>query len=139
VIESAHRVIASFSAARMNHYDTLGVARNATQSEIETAYLRKKGIPHSKQPLYTSGLWDATDYAFDALHDPLRRERYDAELHYEEMNPLGKALINALGFIIDGEFLDIPIIRIILLCGVAVLLLWILITTFRYFWTHPLF
>jgi hypothetical protein len=51
------------------------------------------------------------------------------------MNPLVKALL----FIIDGEFLDIPIIRIVLLSAVAVLLLWILVTSVRYFWTHPLF
>jgi|SRR5208337_1713029 len=123
----------------MNSYDILGVPRNATQQEIESAYLRKKGVPHSEQPLYTSGLWDTIDYAFDELHDPQRRQICDAQIQYEEMNPLVRAVVNSVGFIVDGDFLDVPIIRIVLLSGVAVLLLWVLVTAIRYFWAHPLF
>lgn len=123
----------------MNYCDILGVPRNATQAELETAYLRKKGLPYTDQPLYTSGQWDNTDHAFCTLHDPHLRKQHDAELDYEKMNPFSKALTNAAAFIIDGDFLDILAIRIVLLLGEAVLLLWVLITAVRYFWTHPLF
>lgn len=123
----------------INDYDILGLSRNATESEIEAAYLLKKGIPYSKQPLYSSGLWDSIDYAFSKLHDPQRRKEYDAQLRYEEMNPFAKALGNALGFIIDGDFLDVPAVRIVLLSGAALLLLWLLVTAIRHFWEHPLF
>lgn len=129
----------NFFGGGMNYYHTLGVPRNATPPELEAAYLRKKGIPHTKQPLYTSGLWHATDHAFWILHDPQLRRQHDTELDYEKMNPLTKALGNALGFIIEGDFLDIPAIRIALLSGAAVLLLWMLVTTVRYPWIHPLF
>jgi len=124
----------------MNYYDALGVSRNATQLEVEAGYQRTRGIPYSKHPLYTSGSRDPTEDAIYWLRDPQRRKQYDAQLSYEEMSPFAKSLTKALGFIVDDVLNgDIPIIRIVFLSGAAVLLLWLLVTTVRYFWIHPLF
>jgi len=54
----------------MNHYETLGVPREASQAEIESAFERRKQVGPSKE----------TFRAYWWLSDPERRKQYDETL-----------------------------------------------------------
>jgi curved DNA-binding protein CbpA len=62
-----------------NHYEVLGVARTATPDEIRRAYRR---LAHTYHPDVSSAVdardrFDEVSTAYDVLHDPGRRARYD--------------------------------------------------------------
>lgn len=68
---------------RWNHYDTLGVTRNASKEEIKTAFvaLCKKHHPDMNpgQP-DAQGTFVKVNQAYSVLSNPLSREQYDLEL-----------------------------------------------------------
>lgn len=62
----------------MNHYDTLGVAPDATPEEIKAAYRKKAREAHSDVNGGTDEAMAALNVANDVLSDPERRAQYDA-------------------------------------------------------------
>jgi hypothetical protein len=62
------------------HYINLGVARNATASEIKLAY-RKKAREHHPDKGGTEEMFDKVQKAFECLIDPRKREVYDTLQH----------------------------------------------------------
>lgn len=69
--------------AKASHYDTLGVAHDATPEQIKAAYRRKasafhpdRGEPSEKEDRQQA--MAAVNAAHDVLSDPERRARYDA-------------------------------------------------------------
>ena len=73
------------SLERMDHYQTLGVPRDATQEAIRAAFraLSRRhhpdaaGDPHSKAE---SRKFQAAKAAYDVLRDPKARAKYDEDL-----------------------------------------------------------
>jgi signal peptidase I len=57
-----------------DHYETLGVAPDATPQEIESTY-RRIALERG----WEDGFWRELRDAYDVLSDPERRDRYDAE------------------------------------------------------------
>jgi len=79
-------------AESMNFYEILNVKSNATQQEIEKAYLLGKAT-YQRDSLATSGLIDDNEReqmvarieaAFLTLSSPIKRKAYDShELHHK--------------------------------------------------------
>ncbi|TMW59659.1 hypothetical protein Poli38472_004728 [Pythium oligandrum] len=69
---------------RRNHYDILGVKKNATQEEIKKAYRRLALTYHPDKAKDTSHaeLFKDMSAAYNILSDPAARSRYDRELQY---------------------------------------------------------
>lgn len=63
-----------------NHYDILGVGRNASQGEIHSAYRRLAKELHPDRPGGSRERFDRLQEAHDALADADRRRQYDEEL-----------------------------------------------------------
>jgi curved DNA-binding protein CbpA len=61
----------------MDHYDTLGVAKDATQEEIKKARNKKAREHHPDKHGGDTSKMAEVNKAYDVLSDPLKRERYD--------------------------------------------------------------
>lgn len=74
----------------MNHYDTLNIARTASQAEIKQAYRRlvKRFHPDSNREIVNHEQIRQVNAAYEVLGDPDRRQRYDQQLQLIEV-PLG--------------------------------------------------
>lgn len=66
----------------MDHYDTLGVAKNATQEDIKKAYRRLAGIHHPDKGGDTAQ-FQKIQQAYETLSDPQKKQQYDTP------NPFG--------------------------------------------------
>lgn len=62
----------------MSHYDTLGVARDATLDEIKRGYRKASSAAHPDRPGGSDDLMAKVNAAYDVLSDVDRRKRYDA-------------------------------------------------------------
>lgn len=62
----------------MNHYDTLGVPRDATAADIRAAYKRQAKAQHPDRAQGDSQRMQALNVAYHTLKDARRREHYDA-------------------------------------------------------------
>ena len=79
-----------------DHYSTLGVAKNATQDEIKSAY-RKLAKQHHPDLGGDADKFKAINEAYDVLGDPNKRSEYDRpqarfEQHFQDpfaQNPFG--------------------------------------------------
>jgi curved DNA-binding protein CbpA len=60
------------------HYETLGVAEDATQEQITKAYRRKAKAAHTDREGGDNDLMAAINVAYEVLSDPERRKNYDA-------------------------------------------------------------
>lgn len=60
-----------------DHYQTLGVARDASQSEIRTAYRKAASEAHPDRPGGCAERMQAVNVAFEVLGNPERRAAYD--------------------------------------------------------------
>jgi curved DNA-binding protein CbpA len=65
-------------ADEMNHYETLGVARDATSEDIRRAARRASSAAHPDREGGSHEKMQAVNVARDVLLDPERRARYDA-------------------------------------------------------------
>jgi len=66
----------------LNHYELLGVPRDATTKQIEKAYrsLSKAFHPDAASPVTNSAIFREATEAKDTLVDPERRRKYDEQL-----------------------------------------------------------
>jgi DnaJ-class molecular chaperone len=69
----------------MDHYQTLGVAKNATQDEIKKAYRRLAGIHHPDKGGDTAQ-FQKIQSAYEILSDPNKKQQYD------NPNPFGQGM-----------------------------------------------
>ena len=60
----------------MDHYSTLGVARNATPDEIKKAY-RKLASQHHPDKGGDTNVFQKIQLAYDTLGDPAKKQQYD--------------------------------------------------------------
>jgi len=77
----------------MDHYQTLGVAKNATQDEIKKAYRRLAGIHHPDKGGDTAE-FQKIQQAYEILSDPNKKQQYD------NPNPFGQGMPG--GFNVHG-------------------------------------
>jgi curved DNA-binding protein CbpA len=61
----------------MSHYDTLGVARDASLQDVKRAYRKASSAAHPDKG-GSDDLMAKVNAAYDVLSDPERRKRYDA-------------------------------------------------------------
>jgi curved DNA-binding protein len=61
----------------MDHYQTLGVPRTATEKEIKQAYRRLAGKYHPDKPGGDTARFQQIEQAYRILSDPTSREQYD--------------------------------------------------------------
>lgn len=61
----------------MDHYQTLGVPRTATEKEIKQAYRRLAGQHHPDRPGGDTVRFQQIEEAYRTLSDPASREQYD--------------------------------------------------------------
>jgi DnaJ-class molecular chaperone len=64
----------------MDHYNTLGVAKNATPDEIKKAYRRMAGIHHPDKGGNTAE-FQKIQAAYEILGDPQKKQEYDNPHH----------------------------------------------------------
>jgi len=64
-----------------NHYDVLGVARNASYQEIQKAYrkLAQELHPDTKDESVDAEGFHRVQKAYDILSDPMKRQEYDGK------------------------------------------------------------
>lgn len=62
----------------MNHYETLGVERNAKPAQIKRAYRKLASTYHTDRNGGNHDVMAAINKAYETLSDPERRARYDA-------------------------------------------------------------
>jgi len=60
----------------MDHYQTLGVAKNATPDEVKKAY-RKLASQHHPDKGGDTNTFQQIQTAYDTLSDPIKRQQYD--------------------------------------------------------------
>jgi len=60
----------------MDYYDTLGIAKNATQDDIKRAYRRMAGIHHPDKGGDTAQ-FQKIQQAYETLSDPQKKQQYD--------------------------------------------------------------
>jgi hypothetical protein len=63
-----------------DHYEVLGVARDATPAEIKSAYRRIAKVVHPDASGESNGLFSMVTAAYEVLSDEGRRAAYDADL-----------------------------------------------------------
>lgn len=68
----------------INYYNILGVSQNASLAEIKSAYYRLAKIHHPDSKNGDSNLFRELNEAYIVLSDEQNRNRYDAELKFEE-------------------------------------------------------
>ena len=61
----------------MNHYDILGVSRDATEKEIKTSYRELARSLHPDKNKFGAELFKRINEAYGVLSDPITRKQYD--------------------------------------------------------------
>jgi curved DNA-binding protein CbpA len=67
-----------------NHYEALGINRNATKEEVGSAYRRLTAIHHPDKPNGNAETFNSMTAARDTLTDDTKRKQYDKELTLRE-------------------------------------------------------
>lgn len=70
----------------MDHYQTLGIAKNATPDDIKKAYRRLASIHHPDKGGDTA-MFQQIQVAYDTLSDPAKKQQYDNPM--PQGNPFG--------------------------------------------------
>lgn len=85
----------SFSGKKSTHYKILSVSRNASQDVIKAAYrvLAQKYHPdkNASSGVDTTHMMETINTAYEILSDPIRREKYDADLARQEQEARSKS------------------------------------------------
>ena len=82
----------------MDHYQTLGVAKNATPDDIKKAYRRLASIHHPDKGGDTA-MFQQIQIAYDTLSDPDKKQQYD--------NPVQQGFAGGPGFGFNVNGVDI--------------------------------
>jgi DnaJ-class molecular chaperone len=85
-----------------DHYQTLGVAKNATPDELKKAYRRLASIHHPDKGGDTAE-FQKIQVAYDTLSDPAKRQQYDNPM--PQGNPFG-AHVGGFHFNMNGFNMD---------------------------------
>lgn len=72
----------------MSHYNTLGVAKDATADEIKQGYRRESSRAHPDREGGSHAAQQCVNRAYEVLSDPERRARYDATGSDEKGPPI---------------------------------------------------
>lgn len=70
----------SMRQKKMNHYEILGVAKNATDDEIKKSYKKLASKHHPDRPSGNTQKFQEIQAAYDILSTPQKRAQYDMEL-----------------------------------------------------------
>ena len=84
----------------MDHYNTLGVPREATADEIKKAY-RKLAMEHHPDKGGDVNKFQEISNAYETLSDPNKRSQYDNPQHRQQHSPFGDAP-GGFGFNFNG-------------------------------------
>lgn len=76
----------------MEHYDTLGVDKNASPEDLKKAYRKRASKAHPDRPGGDVESFQKVQRAFMVLSDSVRRERYDASGGRDDRDPAANAL-----------------------------------------------
>lgn len=87
----------------MDHYTTLGVAKNATPEEIKKAYRRLASIHHPDKGGDTA-MFQNIQTAYETLSDPQKRNQYDNPQHAHPGGFPGGFHFGSQGFDINDIF-----------------------------------
>jgi molecular chaperone DnaJ len=90
----------------MDHYNTLGVPRTATQEEIKKAY-RKLAMQHHPDRGGDQEKFTQVQQAYDVLGDPQKRQQYDnpaRPFQFEDFTQPGGFSFNVNGFDLNDLF-----------------------------------
>ena len=71
----------------MNHYETLGVAPDASPEDIKRAYRKKSAKHHPDRPSGSTEAQAKVNEAYECLSDPVRRLSYDQNGHDPAKGP----------------------------------------------------
>ena len=69
--------VALTSAEGEDHYDVLGIAKDATQNQIRRAYRKKAASLHPDRDAGDADLFARVTAAYEVLSDPDSRQVYD--------------------------------------------------------------
>jgi len=72
----------------MNHYETLGIAKDADEAEIKAAWRRKSSAAHPDREGGSDELQASINKAYEVLGDAERRANYDASGDDDLLPPL---------------------------------------------------
>ena len=64
----------------MNHYEIIGVERNATTAQIRKAYLIMSKALHPDKNRFGSNIMKSINAAYAILSDETKRRKYDQEI-----------------------------------------------------------
>jgi DnaJ-class molecular chaperone len=86
-----------------DHYQTLGVAKNATPDEIKKAYRRLAAIHHPDKGGDTAE-FQKVQAAYETLSDPQKKQEYDNPNPFGQMggNPFGAGFPGGFSFNVNG-------------------------------------
>jgi DnaJ-class molecular chaperone len=87
----------------MEHYQTLGIAKNATPDEIKKAY-RKLASQHHPDKGGDTATFQKIQVAYDVLSDPEKRRQYDNPM--SQGNPFGGGQTGGFHFNMNGFSMD---------------------------------
>lgn len=91
----------------MSHYDTLGVARDASTADIKAAWRRASAAAHPDREGGSTERMQAVNQAYEVLGDPDRRAAYDAtgsDVQTQSVEDEARGLlVGMLGSILDDE------------------------------------
>jgi DnaJ-class molecular chaperone len=87
----------------MEHYQTLGIAKNATPDEIKKAY-RKLASQHHPDKGGDTATFQKIQVAYDVLSDPEKRQQYDNPM--PQGNPFGGGHPGGFHFNMNGFNMD---------------------------------
>jgi curved DNA-binding protein len=85
----------------MDHYNTLGVSRDATQEDIKKAF-RKLAMTHHPDKGGNPAEFQKINEAYEVLGDPAKRQQYDNPVNHNPFN--GGFQFNQAGFDLNDLF-----------------------------------
>lgn len=86
----------------MNHYERLGVAKDASADEIRAAYRKLAQKHHPDKEGGDQEIFKAVQRAYEVLGDPERREKYDATGDDREVESLRQAALGQIAMLLSA-------------------------------------
>lgn len=99
-------------SAAADHYEVLGVARDATAAQIKAAY-RKLSKKHHADAGGSDEVMRVINEAYEVLSDPEKRRRYDehGDAGFDLEKEAGQALRNLFGKLVKGDFQNVELAK----------------------------